>query len=91
MEARADGLPTYAHYFDRAHSFAKINRKPVLILAAERDIIYPPPTMNPIFLKQFPKADCIVAKGQAHCFADAGWEDSFGQALVNWLSQHFKP
>ena len=89
VEASADGFPTISHYFDSAHSFEKIGKKPVLVLSAEHDCIYPPATMNPVFLKLFPTASCIVAKGQAHCFADAGWEDSFAQTLTGWLSKSF--
>lgn len=90
VEASADGFPTHSHYFESAHSFSKIGKKPVLILSAEHDCIYPPATMNPVFLNLFPTASCIVAKGQAHCFADAGWEDSFAGALTGWLSKSFK-
>lgn len=93
VAAPRDGWITLTHNMPpRRESFPAVHpgediELPMLVLGAAEDIIYPPPLMKPGFLQRFPGATHVVCERQAHCFADPGWEEAAGGALLRWLDE----
>ncbi|CAJ1335675.1 unnamed protein product [Effrenium voratum] len=85
LAAPCDGWPTTEHPFWLRPSFPAMRHKPVLLLGAEADVIYPPKALNPYFRKYFAQAEELVVPGQAHCFVDPGWEETMAKPLLRWL------
>lgn len=81
LEAPSDGLVTMSH-FPQTQTPVPL---PTLILGAEQDCIYPPTFLTQAFKERFPNSQEIVAKDQAHCFVDPGWQDTIGKPLIAWL------
>lgn len=86
LQAPCDGWPTTEHPFWLRPRFPVMAEKPVLLLGAEEDVIYPPRSLNPFFHSYFPRASEMVVPGQAHCFLDPGWEESMAKPLIQWLN-----
>lgn len=89
LHAPSDGWPTMTHVCERSPSlsFPLMEQLPMLVLAADSDKCYDAQVISPIWEQRFPHREEFVAPNQGHCFADPGWEQSMGGALVNWLQK----
>jgi pimeloyl-ACP methyl ester carboxylesterase len=76
MAAPADGTITMTHFLPPSGSTNTgsnsiiISTKPVLVLGAQQDIIYPPDLLREDFQRRFPNATHVTVPHQAHCFMD---------------------
>jgi pimeloyl-ACP methyl ester carboxylesterase len=86
--APPDGLLTMNHFVPPscAQDVRTHEGPEVLVLGAGDDVIYPPAACRSGFETRYPhQVVHAVARGQAHCFVDPGWQESMGKPLLEWL------
>lgn len=87
LAAPSDGFITMTHFINPEPVQKQSRDIPCLVLGGEGDVVYPPEMLRSAFDDRFENATHIVAQGQAHCFADRGWEKTMAQPLIDWLDR----
>lgn len=72
VDAPCDGLPTWAHFLRARPLFALSSTTRVLVLGAERDVVYAPMPLIPVFRARFANCTMATASDQvhSHCLSD---------------------
>ncbi|CAB9520476.1 expressed unknown protein [Seminavis robusta] len=84
LKAPSDGLVTMSHFPQAPTASLPL---PTLVLGAEQDCIYPPHLLTDAFQERFPNSKQVIARDQAHCFVDPGWETAMAEPLFAWLDE----
>ena len=58
-------------------------RFPSLYVQAEKDLLFDSASAES-FVQDF-GSELLLCRKQAHCFLDAGWEDSYARPVGKWL------
>ena len=86
LAAPSDGWPTLEHFFAKTPDLSHLENTPIFVVYADDDIIYQHAAVHPIFEQYYPHMASHTSKGQAHCFADPGWEETFADPVINWIT-----
>jgi hypothetical protein len=66
VDAPCDALPTWAHFLRARPLFALSSMTRVLVLGAERDVVYAPAPLIPAFRARFANCTVTIAADQKH-------------------------
>jgi hypothetical protein len=86
VDAQCDGLPTWSHFLRPMPSFLALSLTTrVLVLGAERDVVYAPEPLVPAWRTRFPQCTIHIAPQQAHCLSCPILSAKFSSTIVQFL------